>query len=126
MNVIDKITYYQKVWKVALPHLPTPEPQDIRFWTDLDVNSVESAILQASNRFAESRIKRPFDASEAYRYITATAKGMARRAKEEKIRRIKEADRLQVPMSLPGEASHAVTVPTESNDDVDSDARWNR
>jgi hypothetical protein len=82
MNVIEKMAYYQQVWKVALPHLPVPLPKDIRHWTDIDPTAVEAAILQASNRFAEHRTTGQFDVSLAYRWVTATARARAFKIKE--------------------------------------------
>lgn len=45
MNVVEKIIYYQQVWQMSLPHLPIPQPQDIRYWADIDPQVMEGAIL---------------------------------------------------------------------------------
>jgi hypothetical protein len=95
MNLIEKISYYQQVWKIAIPQLIAPETRDIRFWADSDPSVVEEAILLASNRFAASKLKDPFDVTQAYRWVTGTAKGIARRAKEAE--KLKEARSVTVP-----------------------------
>jgi hypothetical protein len=82
MNVIEKIAYYQQVWKVSLPHLPTPLPKDIRYWAEIDPQIVEATILQASNRFAANRIGEQFDVTQVYRWVTGTARNRIRRAQE--------------------------------------------
>jgi hypothetical protein len=102
MSIVEKIKHIQELWTVALPHLRAPEPRDIRFWMDIDPATVEAAIMQASSRFAPDRIAATFDATQVYRWVTSTAKGMIRRTRES---------------SLTSAAVHA----------VDSDeAHWNK
>jgi len=77
MTTIEKIAHYQTLWGVALPHLEQPTSQDAVRWCAYPLESVEAAILRAAKRFAAHKVSQSFDAQEAYRYTTATARHIA-------------------------------------------------
>lgn len=89
MDVINKTRYLQRVWQMALPHLPVPTPKDIRWWLDYELDTLESSILQSSHKFAPSKLSPSFDVNKAYRYVTATAKGIATAAKSQALEKIR-------------------------------------
>jgi hypothetical protein len=80
MTILEKIKYFQQVWRTLMPYLPAPAPEDAARWLSYPVEDVESAILRTGKRFAQSKIPTGFDAKSAYRYCTATARSIAQRA----------------------------------------------
>jgi len=80
MTLLEKITHYQRVWRIALPHLTEPAPEDVARWCTYPLGTVENAILRTGNRFAKSKLASGFNPEEAYRYTTAVARSMAERA----------------------------------------------
>jgi hypothetical protein len=115
MNVIDKIAHYQQVWRMSLPHLAVPLPKDIRYWVEIDPQIVEATILQASARFAASRIDDQFDVTLAYRWVTGTAHNRIKRAKEAEIQKLREVKPVLVPAQV-----------TEQGEEKSWDNRGNR
>lgn len=76
MTVFAQIEHYQKVWRLALPHVAEPSSADAVRWCGYPLEFVEQAILRAGQRFSPDRIGSEFDARQAYRYVTAVAKTM--------------------------------------------------
>jgi hypothetical protein len=79
MILLERISNYQSVWTVALPHLPPPSAESAARWGAFPLEVVEAAILRAGRRFAKSRITEDFDPTSACRYVTGTARAMMQR-----------------------------------------------
>ncbi len=80
MTILERITFYQRIWRAVVPHLPVPSPQDAGRWVVYPEETVEAAILRTAKRFAESKLPAGFDPKQAYRYTTGTARSIAQRA----------------------------------------------
>ena len=76
MTILELITRFQGLWKIAIPHLAEPSPQDAARWCDYAPSIVERAILRTGRRFAKDKVPPAFDAEEAYRYVTGVARSM--------------------------------------------------
>lgn len=74
MTILERIETYRKVWRIVLPHLAEPSPEDVARWAVYPIDAVEAAILRTGRRFARSKISIQFDPQQAYRYVTATAR----------------------------------------------------
>jgi hypothetical protein len=79
MTILEKITFYQRVWKALVPHLPTPTPQDAARWCAYTEQAVEAAILRTAKRFAQPKLAEGFDPHAAYKYTTSTARAISQR-----------------------------------------------
>ena len=77
MNLIQQIDLYRKTWRLLLPHVPVPPPEDAARWAAYPSSAVESALLRTSKRFAPARITPDFVPQRAYKYATATARAIA-------------------------------------------------
>jgi hypothetical protein len=82
MTTFERISEYQRLWCIVLPHLTAPSQQDAARWCIYPTAAVEGAILRAGQRFAPGRIGSGFDPTQAYRYVTAVAKQMTVEGKE--------------------------------------------
>jgi len=76
MQLTEKIEYFTQLWCVVLPHVREPSPQDVARWCDYESAIVERAILRTGRRFAENKVQRDFDPTQAYRYTTGVARSM--------------------------------------------------
>jgi hypothetical protein len=79
MTILEKIAHFRQVWRLALPHLPVPEPADAVRWCTYDLQTVEAAILRTAQKFAEQKLPQGFSPQSAYKYVTATARSIAQR-----------------------------------------------
>jgi hypothetical protein len=77
MTILEKIAHLQHVWRVVLPHITEPSPEDAAHWCSYPLEAVESAILRTGKRFSKSRLTPGFDPHDAHRYATAVARSMA-------------------------------------------------
>lgn len=77
MNLLERVAYFQRVWKTTLPHLRTPSTEDAARWCVYPTDAVENALLRTAKRFSPARIAESFDVRQAYRYATATARSIA-------------------------------------------------
>jgi hypothetical protein len=75
MTLLEKYDRYVKLWRVVLPHVVDPSIQDAARWSDYSPEIVERAILRTGRRFAPDKITPTFRPDEAYRYVSAVAKG---------------------------------------------------
>ena len=81
-TIHERIDHYQQIWALVLPHLAQPQPQDAVRWCAHPLDAVEAAIIRAGQRFAPARVGDPtaFDVTQAYRYVSGTARAIARSA----------------------------------------------
>jgi len=77
MNLIERVSLYLKTWKMVLPHVAPPPPEDAARWGLYPSYVVEAAILRTSKRFAPARLGLDFVPQQAYKYATATARAIA-------------------------------------------------
>ncbi|MBW4039206.1 MAG: hypothetical protein HIU91_10090 [Acidobacteria bacterium] len=75
MTLAQKISGFVDLWKMAMPHIPPPSVQDAARWSSYDPELVEWSILRTARRFAPDKITPAFRPEEAYRYVSAVAKG---------------------------------------------------
>jgi hypothetical protein len=85
MTLLKRIESLLAVWRVMLPHIPAPTPEDTAHWLNYSDEIVEAAIFRTGKKFAAPKLSAGFDPSQAYRYATATARIMAERAQEPKV-----------------------------------------
>lgn len=74
MTILELITRFQELWRMVLPHIAEPSPQDAARWCDYDPSIVERAILRTGRRFASDKVPSGFKPEEAYRYVTGVAR----------------------------------------------------
>ena len=67
MTLLDKISHFQQVWRVVLPHIAEPSPEDAARWVCYPLEAVENAILRTGKRFNSSRLSPGFNPHDAYR-----------------------------------------------------------
>lgn len=77
MNLIQRIDLYGQMWRLVMPHIPEPTPEDAARWGLYPTTAVEAAILRTSKRFARTKLAPEFVPQQAYRYVTATARSIA-------------------------------------------------
>ena len=77
MNLIERTELYRRMWRLTLPHVPEPSPQDAARWGLYPAHAVEAAILRTAMRFAPIKVTTGFDPQQAYRYVTGTARSIA-------------------------------------------------
>jgi hypothetical protein len=83
MNLIERVAHIQQVWRMIIPHLAEPAPADVGRWLEYSDRTIEAAILRTAGKFASSKIDaQTFDATRSWRYVSATAKQMAREVEE--------------------------------------------
>lgn len=80
MTKLEQVNQLTRLWRVALPHIAEPSPQDAIRWCLYPMETVESAILQAGKRFTVTKLTADFVPTQAYKYVTATARSMTQRA----------------------------------------------
>jgi hypothetical protein len=76
MQLTEKIDYFKQLWRVVLPHVAEPSPQDVARWCDYEPAIVERAMLRTGRRFAKDKIRPGFNPEEAYRYVTGVSRSM--------------------------------------------------
>jgi hypothetical protein len=76
MTLLEKISYFQKVWRLTLPHIEPPSPEDAVRWCPYSVDTVETALLRTARRFAPAKITEGFQPQQAYKYATAIARSI--------------------------------------------------
>jgi hypothetical protein len=81
MTLIQRVDGLLATWRLLLPHVPPPEPEDAARWLNYPDEIVEQAIFRTRKKFAAHKIDARFDPCRAHQYATATARTMA--AKEE-------------------------------------------
>jgi hypothetical protein len=75
MNLLQRVENITKVWQIMLPHLPAPSPETVGRWLFYNDSAIESAIVRTASKFKREKIDlATFDAVQAYRYTTGTAK----------------------------------------------------
>jgi hypothetical protein len=74
MTLLERIDHYTKVFSIALPHVKAPTPSEAIRWCEYPQASVELSMLRAAKKFAPTLIKPGFDPTDAYVYITGTAR----------------------------------------------------
>ncbi|HKV92334.1 MAG TPA: hypothetical protein VJW20_07280 [Candidatus Angelobacter sp.] len=77
MTLLQRIDDLLATWRIVLPHLPPPAPEDAVRWLHYSDTAVEQAILRTGKKFAAHKIDAQFDPSRAHQYATATARIMA-------------------------------------------------
>lgn len=77
MTLLQRVDTFLATWRLLLPHLPPPTPEDAVRWLHYADTIVEQAILRTSKKFAAYKIDARFNPSKAHRYATATARIMA-------------------------------------------------
>ena len=82
MNLIERINSLLAVWRVALPHIPAPAPDNVAHWLNYPNLIVEAAILRTARKFSQDKLSADFIPSQAYKYTTSTARIMTQRAKD--------------------------------------------
>lgn len=80
MTTLENVKHFIRLWKVALPHVAAPSPEDAIRWAMYPVDTVESAILQTARRFSAAKLTPDFTPIRAYKYVTATARTITQRA----------------------------------------------
>lgn len=75
MTLAQRISGFVELWRLAMPHIEQPSVQDAARWGGYDPAVVERAILRTARRFAPGKITPAFRPEEAYRYVSAVAKG---------------------------------------------------
>ena len=76
MTISEKIQQYQKVWRLVLPHLSEPQPEDAVRWCAYPTEIVETAILRAGQRFAPPKVGPSFQPLQAFKFVTATSRSL--------------------------------------------------
>jgi hypothetical protein len=76
MSAIDQIRRYQELWNLVLPHIAPPEPEDVARWCAFETDNVETAILRTAARFARHKVSTNLEPTQAYRYVTGTARSI--------------------------------------------------
>lgn len=76
MQLAEKLDYFIRLWRVVVPHIAEPSPQDVARWCEYDTAVAEGAILRTARRFAEGKVRHGFSPEEAYRYTTGVARSM--------------------------------------------------
>jgi hypothetical protein len=77
MTILEQVVHYQAVWRLILPHIQQPAPEDCARWLAYPVPIVEQALIRSGQRFTQARLDVGFEPSSAYRYVTATANRMS-------------------------------------------------
>ena len=81
MTALEQIEQHRILWGLALPHLPTPDPQIVVRWVEYPLQSVEHAILRTAKRFTREKVGSDFDPNQAYRFVTGTARQISKQAR---------------------------------------------
>ena len=76
MNDLERISYFGRVWKELIPHIPAPQPEDVGRWLYYGDRVVMLALLRVRRKFPANQIGPTFDASNAHRYATGTMKAI--------------------------------------------------
>lgn len=79
MTILEKVAHFREIWRIALPHIPAPAPEDVVHWCHYEPVTVEAAILRTAQKFAEKKLPQGFTPSSAYRYVTSTARSITQR-----------------------------------------------
>jgi hypothetical protein len=80
MTLVQRIDSLLATWRVLLPHIPAPTPENATRWLHYPDTAVEAAILRTAQKFAAPKLVSGFEPLQAYRYTTSTARNMAARA----------------------------------------------
>jgi hypothetical protein len=109
MSVITTIKQIQETWAVLFPGAPVPNQKQCALWLTLHP---EKTVREAIGKLAIKQQNGTAPTTNLDRFASSIMQRIDAQ-REQKI--------------TPNTATtNTVTVPTESNDDVDSDARWNR
>jgi hypothetical protein len=79
MTVLERITYIQEVWALALPHVAIPPKEVCIRWVVYDDNLIEQAILRSASKFSNKNMYDTFTPDHAYKYTTSTARHLVER-----------------------------------------------
>ena len=78
MTLLQRIENFRQTWVALIPHIVAPPSEDIARWCNYPDSAIELAIMRTAKRFAASKINSTnFNAIEAYRYTTSTAKSIS-------------------------------------------------
>lgn len=83
MILIQRVDGLLATWRLLLPHVPAPTPENATRWLHYPDMVVEAAILRTAQKFSREKLGAGFDPLQAYRYTTSTARNMATKALEE-------------------------------------------
>jgi hypothetical protein len=76
MQLTEKIDYFTRLWRIILPHVADPSPQDAARWCDYEPAIVERAMLRTGRRFAKDKLAPGFTPEQSFRYTTGVARSM--------------------------------------------------
>jgi len=80
MTVLEKITHLRTVWRLTLPHIAEPSPEDVARWCIYPTEHVEQAILRTVRRYAVDKLNPSFAPIDAYRHVSSVARSLTERA----------------------------------------------
>jgi hypothetical protein len=80
MTFVQRVDGLLATWRLLLPHVPAPTPENATRWLHYSDTVVESAILRTAQKFSQEKLSTGFEPSLAYRYTTSTARNMTARA----------------------------------------------
>jgi hypothetical protein len=82
MTLVQRVDSLLATWRLLLPHVPAPTPENATRWLHYPDAVVESAILRTAQKFSQEKLSANFEPSLAYKYTTSTARNMVVRAAE--------------------------------------------
>jgi hypothetical protein len=71
MTIVERCTDAQELWKMFLPFVSAPEPQQLARWANRFPDElIERAFLKTARKFSAKRVRLPLDEADIHRYVT--------------------------------------------------------